>query len=227
MEESKGKATFKKPFLISGLASIALGCALGFGSLAWFASLETSVRLSESSNFRGANQTRAGAFPTSSSAFAVAENAKIDSKTTDAFIPMNGLWAAPTKPGRFEIIASGTGVHTCVLIVRLIRAEKGNYAVGFENTPYEVPFNNDWSGGMVGFAIAGTNVVYYGLEITQDASMPAMNASLPTTRMSRNPFSGIRESSISISAQTQARENRRQEASSSASIHSPKTAQAL
>ncbi len=129
---------------------------------------DNAIILNGTSNFNGMNQTKAKAFPISSSAYTVVENAKIGSKTTNAFIPTNGLWVAPTKPGRFEFIASGTGIQTCVLIIRLIRSEKENYSVGFKNTSYLVQFNNDWSGGMVGFAIAQKKVVYYGLEITQD-----------------------------------------------------------
>ena len=94
-------------------------------------------------------------------------NAKIGSSTTNAFIPTNGIWVAPIKPGRFEFIASGTKVQTVVLIIRLIRSTPKNYSTGFTNTSYLVQFNNDWSTGMVGFAISGTSVVYYGLEITQ------------------------------------------------------------
>lgn len=43
MKESKGKETFKKPFLFLGLAFVALGCTLGFSSLAWFATPATSA----------------------------------------------------------------------------------------------------------------------------------------------------------------------------------------
>ncbi len=43
MKESQGKEAFKKPILILGLAFVALGCTLGFSSLAWFASPQTSA----------------------------------------------------------------------------------------------------------------------------------------------------------------------------------------
>ena len=128
---------------------------------------DNAIELDGSSNFNGANQTRAKEFPTSSSAYTVIKNAKIGNTTKDALIPTNGIWVAPTKPGRFEFIASGTKVHTVVLIVRLQRSTAKDYSTGFTNTSYLVQFNNDWSTGMVGFAISGTNTVYYGLEITQ------------------------------------------------------------
>ncbi len=129
---------------------------------------DNAIRLDGSSNFNGANQTREKAFPTSSSAYTVVKNAKIGSTIKDALIPTNGIWVAPTKPGRFEFIASGTNVQTVVLIVRLQRSTPKDYSTGFVNESYLVKFNNDWSTGMVGFAISGGNVVYYGLDITQD-----------------------------------------------------------
>ena len=128
---------------------------------------DNAIELDGSSNFNGANQTRAKAFPTSPSAYTVIKNAKIGNTTKDALIPTNGIWVAPTKPGRFEFIASGTKIQTVVLIVRLQRSTAKDYSTGFTNTSYLIQFNNDWSTGMVGFAISGTNTVYYGLEITQ------------------------------------------------------------
>lgn len=47
MKESKGKKAFKKPFLILGLAFIALGCTLGLSSLAWFATPSTSASVTK------------------------------------------------------------------------------------------------------------------------------------------------------------------------------------
>ncbi len=47
MKESKGKKAFKKPFLILGLAFVALGCTLGLSSLAWFASPSTSASVTK------------------------------------------------------------------------------------------------------------------------------------------------------------------------------------
>ncbi len=130
---------------------------------------DNAIILNGTSNFKASNQSRAQSFPVSSSAYTVIEKAKIGSKEMNAFVPTNGIWVAPTKPGRFEFIAAGTrSIRTVVLIIRLARSTHEDYSTGFTNTSYLVQLENDWSGGMVGFAIAGSNIVYYGLNITQD-----------------------------------------------------------
>ena len=106
-------------------------------------------------------------FPTSPEAYTVVKNAKVGSWTGDLFIPTNGIWIAPTKPGRFEFIASGTNIYTDILIVKLKRSEQQNYATGFDNTSYLCAFANDWTNNMTGFYINGsTKVYYYGISVT-------------------------------------------------------------
>ncbi len=129
---------------------------------------DNAIALTGTSNFNALNQTSAKSFPTSSSAYTVIQDARVGTWTGNLFIPTNGIWIAPIKPGRFEFIASGTKIYTAVLIVRLIRSEAKNYSVGFKNTTYLVNFRDDWSDSMVGFAINGTADVYYGIDITQE-----------------------------------------------------------
>ncbi len=133
---------------------------------------DNAIALTGTSNFNASNQTSAKSFPTSSSAYTVIQDARVGTWTGNLFIPTNGIWIAPIKPGRFEFIASGTISGTwnrpVVLIVRLIRNEAKNYSVGFKNTTYLVNFRDDWSNSMVGFSFPGNQNVYYGINITQD-----------------------------------------------------------
>ncbi len=119
------------------------------------------------SNFKGNGETKESSFPTSSSAYTYIKNAKIGSKTSDIFIPTNGIWIAPTKPGRFEFIASGTNWIDSVLLVRLQRSTAKDYSTGFINTTYLIKDTNDWSTSMIGFSILMQRIVYYGINIEQ------------------------------------------------------------
>lgn len=130
---------------------------------------DNAIVLNGSSNFMGfSHQTTTNAFPTSSSAYTVIKDATIGSKTTDLFIPTNGVWVAPQAPGRFEFIASSTKNLTVVLIVRLIRSEPKNYASGFSNTTYMIQTKADWSTSMLGFTVYNSSSYYYGIDITQE-----------------------------------------------------------
>ena len=141
---------------------------------------DNAIILNGSPQFNGTGSSRAQAFPTSASAYTVIQNAKIGAKTFNAFVPANGIWVAPVKPGRFEFVASAIStasgedpiINTVVLIVRLARSSHLDYSSGFDNTSYLCEFTNKWTTGMVGFVMSAKKSTigyyYYGLDITQD-----------------------------------------------------------
>ena len=81
---------------------------------------DNAIVLSATSNFGGADNGNSRNFPTSSSAYTYIRNAKVGSYEGDLFIPTNGIWVAPIKPGSFEFLASGTKTQSFVLIARLL-----------------------------------------------------------------------------------------------------------
>lgn len=139
---------------------------------------DNALYLSGDSAFKGMN-ANGEAFPTDLTKYSVIKDGEIGKEGTnyyhykgDIFIPKGGLWVAPIKAGRFEFIATGGGTgrySSTVLIVRLKRKTPKDYSTGFKNTkPYTVPFNDDWTYDIVGFAVRNGQFCYYGIDISED-----------------------------------------------------------
>ena len=134
---------------------------------------DNAIVLNGSSTFEGASGNEHN-FPTDASAFTVVKNAQVGSWKGDLFIPRNGIWVAPIKPGRFEFIASGTKIRANILIVRLVRSSHGDYSTGFSNTTYQIKAakasdedDNPFETGMAGCTMSGSTNYYFGINISQ------------------------------------------------------------
>ncbi len=123
--------------------------------------------------------TENAAPPSSNTSYTVVKEAKVGSSTiNNLFLPISGIWVAPTKAGRFEFVAvnattTGFMTNAYICVYRFQRnKDGGGYSAGFLNTKFAINDTTNFSGGMVGAIIPGKSNAYkpyyYGVNITED-----------------------------------------------------------
>ena len=115
--------------------------------------------------------TRLQSWPTTNYLVVDKQYAKVRSWTGDLLIPNEGIWVAPSTPGRFEFIAVASNASffapASVAIARFKRSTPKDYSSAFETPSYmlETTLKNNLTGGMYR---TSNQLAYYGLEITQE-----------------------------------------------------------
>ncbi len=117
------------------------------------------------------NATRLKSWPTANYLIVDKQYAKVRSWTGNLLIPNEGIWVAPSTPGRFEFIAVASNANffapASVAVVRFKRSTPKDYSSAFETPNYmlETDLKNNLTGGMYR---TNNQLAYYGLEVTQE-----------------------------------------------------------